>query len=104
MICSLRLSLLFLKDTTKFKFPLEVDMSPYCEPESVKGGAVYELYSVVIHSGSTHSGHYTAYIRDVDDLGVWTQPVSEMCVHMYMYVHGYLFSIQVCMCKTSFCR
>ena len=37
----------------------------------------YELYSVVVHSGSTHSGHYTAYIRDID-LGSWTHPVSDV--------------------------
>lgn len=37
---------------------------------------LYELYSVVIHSGSTHSGHYTAFIKDVDNLGCWTHPVS----------------------------
>ena len=53
-----------------------LDMTPYCEDGSVKGDAIYELFSVVIHSGSTHSGHYTAYIRDVDDLGQWTHPVS----------------------------
>ena len=39
---------------------------------------MYELYSVVIHSGSTHAGHYTAYIKDVDALGCWTHPVSGM--------------------------
>ena len=53
-----------------------LDMSPYCEAGSVKGDAIYELFSVVIHSGSTHSGHYTAFIRDVDDLGEWVHPVS----------------------------
>lgn len=35
----------------------------------------YDLFSVVIHSGSTHSGHYIAYIRDIDSLGIWTTPV-----------------------------
>ena len=52
-------------------------MTPYCEHNSVKADGIYELFSVVIHSGSTHSGHYTAYIRDVDDLGHWTHPVSS---------------------------
>ena len=37
---------------------------------------MYELFSVVIHGGSTHGGHYHAYIRDVDGLGTWTKPVS----------------------------
>jgi ubiquitin carboxyl-terminal hydrolase 40 len=53
-----------------------LDLAPYCEAGVVEGSAVYELFSVVIHSGSTHSGHYTAFIRDVDDLGEWTHPVS----------------------------
>ena len=54
-------------------------MSPYCEAsgESVQGRQEYELFSVVVHSGSTHSGHYTAIIRDVDALGSWTHPVSD---------------------------
>ena len=41
---------------------------------------IYDLFSVVIHSGTTHSGHYIAYIRDIDRLGVWTQPVSVSSV------------------------
>ena len=66
-------------------------MSPYIEGDC--DDSQYELFSVVIHrlvgskhsppstyfssslSGSTHSGHYTAYIRDVDNLGTWTDPV-----------------------------
>lgn len=55
-----------------------LDMAPYCEASMVKGDTTYELFSVVIHSGSTHSGHYTAFIRDVDDLGLWTRPVSPV--------------------------
>ena len=70
----------FSQDTGHFKFPLELDMTPYScgsrgDPGGGGGGG-YELYSVVVHSGSTHSGHYTAYIRDLDDLGSWTHPVS----------------------------
>lgn len=26
--------------------------------------------------GSTHGGHYHAYIRDIDGFGIWTHPVS----------------------------
>ena len=51
-------------------------MAAYCEADVDKQDTIYELFSVVIHSGSTHSGHYTAFIRDVDDLGHWTHPVS----------------------------
>ena len=47
------------------------------EGEGEGESLVYELFSVVVHSGSTHSGHYTALIRDVDNLGNWTHPVSD---------------------------
>ena len=68
---------LIFQDTSRFKFPMTLDMAPYCEAGVVKGDSIYELFSVVIHSGSTHSGHYTAFIRDVEDLGVWSYPVSK---------------------------
>ena len=38
----------------------------------------YELFSVVIHSGGAHGGHYHAYIRDIDQLGTWVAPVSTI--------------------------
>ena len=38
----------------------------------------YELFSVVIHSGGAHGGHYHAYIRDIDGLGNWVTPVSTL--------------------------
>ena len=63
-------------------------MSPYCEAngESVQGQQEYELFSVVVHSGSTHSGHYTAIIRDVDALGSWTHPVSSTLLHVSYHI------------------
>ena len=61
-------------------FPLELDMSPYCDNVDKGEPLLYELFSVVVHSGSTHSGHYTAYIRDTRDLGNWTHPVSPTFV------------------------
>ena len=37
-----------------------------------KGKWIYELYSVLVHSGATTGGHYFAYIRDVDAVeDVW---------------------------------
>ena len=61
-----------------------LDMAPYLyETQTNEEGrkeVLYDLFSVVIHSGSTHSGHYIAYIRDVDNLGVWTHPVSPLHV------------------------
>jgi len=41
---------------------------------------VIVVASTMFSSGSTHSGHYTAYIRDVDNLGNWTHPVSYIAI------------------------
>ena len=49
-----------MKITQNFEFFLEVDMEKYLE-----NAGVYELFAVIIHSGSAHSGHYHAYIRDI---------------------------------------
>ena len=56
--------------------PLLISLSTFSLQTSDSESSIYELYSVVIHGGSTHGGHYHAYIRDVDELGVWTKPVS----------------------------
>ncbi|XP_056008037.1 ubiquitin carboxyl-terminal hydrolase 40-like [Ostrea edulis] len=60
------------KEAGKFVFPTCLDMSPY--EEKVEGSSVYELFSVVVHKGGAHGGHYTAYIRDTDNLGTWLSP------------------------------
>lgn len=60
------------KETGKFVFPTSLDMSPY--EEKSDGNAIYELFSVVVHQGGAHGGHYTAYIRDADNLGEWSSP------------------------------
>ncbi|XP_006819610.1 ubiquitin carboxyl-terminal hydrolase 40-like [Saccoglossus kowalevskii] len=65
------------KETGKFTFPLEVDMSPYCENTLPAESTEYELFSVVIHKGSGYGGHYHAFIRDVDTLGKWNSPEDE---------------------------
>ena len=57
---------------------MSLDMGPYCDHGNDQC-MEYDLFSVVIHSGSTHSGHYTAYIRDIDNLGRWNPPVSSCC-------------------------
>lgn len=67
------------QDLSRFQFPQSLNMSPYldCQKEDENTDAhIYDLFSVVIHSGSTHSGHYIAYIKDIDQIGVWTPPVS----------------------------
>ena len=80
-----------MQDTSKFKFPLELDMAPYCDSSLRPEEAHYELFSVVIHRGSTHSGHYSTYIRDIDDLGVWQVRLrggvrvrGRVLVHLHM--------------------
>jgi len=42
----------------------------------------YDLFSVVIHGGGAHGGHYHAYIRDLDALGHWVTPVSHAALHL----------------------
>ncbi|KAK7478950.1 hypothetical protein BaRGS_00029817 [Batillaria attramentaria] len=64
------------KESGKFTFPTDLDMSPYTEKPMKKEDTQYELYSVVVHRGSAYGGHYHAYIRDVDNLGTWNNPES----------------------------
>ena len=35
-----------------------------------QGDYVYELYSVLVHSGGAYGGHYYAYIKSIED-GKW---------------------------------
>ncbi|XP_074659293.1 ubiquitin carboxyl-terminal hydrolase 40-like [Tubulanus polymorphus] len=63
------------KETGKFTYPQTIDMRKYCEENiSCNEETEYELYSVLIHSGSTHGGHYHAFIRDIQSLANWTHP------------------------------
>lgn len=67
------------KDNKRYSFPITLDMTEFCESScEVKSNQDYELFSVVIHGGSCYGGHYHAYIRDVEGLGTWCQPVSRM--------------------------
>lgn len=34
----------------------------------------YELYSVVVHRGGAHGGHYYSLTRDVHGEGAWSEP------------------------------
>lgn len=49
-----------------------------------KGPFVYELFSIMIHSGSASGGHYYAYIKDFSN-GEWfcfnDQTVSRVCIN-----------------------
>eukprot|EP01133_Synstelium_polycarpum_P005728 gene5728-6625_t len=69
-----------VKISTKFAFPTELDMTPYTSdyslheknPKTVPKPAeqIYDLFSVLIHSGGAYGGHYHAYIKDVTNQGV----------------------------------
>jgi hypothetical protein len=59
-----------VKNSSEFPFPYELNMNPYLNEDSPdfkeSKPLMYDLYSVLIHSGSAHSGHYHAYIRDTN--------------------------------------
>jgi ubiquitin carboxyl-terminal hydrolase 8 len=55
------------KSHTIISYPVEFDTSPYCEERS----GVYLLTGVSKHGGSLSGGHYTALVRDPDDLAHW---------------------------------
>ncbi|XP_071451402.1 ubiquitin carboxyl-terminal hydrolase 40-like [Hetaerina americana] len=67
------------KDTSKFSFPLKLDLGPFCDSadpgsENVDNAPcsnIYKLFSVVVHKGNAHGGHYHAYVRDISCLGQW---------------------------------
>ncbi len=53
-----------VKVSDKFAFPLEVDMSPFLQPEATAppGCLTYELAGILVHKGGSASqGHYGAF-------------------------------------------
>ncbi|BGP26859.1 hypothetical protein JCM10295v2_005821 [Rhodotorula toruloides] len=59
---------------TPIRYPLKLDMSPFLTnhleyPASYKPSVVhrYNLAAVVAHEGTLSQGHYTAYVRGIDD-------------------------------------
>jgi ubiquitin C-terminal hydrolase len=53
-----------VKVNDRFEFPLELDVSPFLDPEAVEipENCQYELKSVIIHRGGAYGGHYHAYV------------------------------------------
>ena len=47
-----------VKVNDRFTFPLELDLDPF-----LTGAGMYDLHTVLVHSGDVHSGHYYAFIR-----------------------------------------
>lgn len=52
-----------VKLSTKVDFPLNLDLSSYSTNACSDRWKTYNLYAVSNHSGSTSSGHYTAYCK-----------------------------------------
>lgn len=57
------------KINDKFEFPQVIDMSPYHidhlkDPEQSTSPDMFELVGILVHSGTTESGHYYSYIRE----------------------------------------
>ena len=51
-----------IKIKSHFAFPTTLDLSPYVA-EEIRGDCIYDVYSVVVHSGDAYGGHYRAYIH-----------------------------------------
>jgi ubiquitin carboxyl-terminal hydrolase 40 len=62
-----------IKLTSRFDFPLELDMRPYLteETKSSVDETRYELYAIIVHRGTPYAGHYFSYIRDITKDGNW---------------------------------
>ena len=57
------------KINDRFEFPHMIDMSPYHvdhlkDPEQPSPADLFELVGILVHSGTTESGHYYSYIRE----------------------------------------
>lgn len=57
------------KINDRFEFPQVIDMSPYHvdhlkDPEQPSPADMFELVGILVHSGTTESGHYYSYIRE----------------------------------------
>lgn len=61
------------KETSRYTFPTRLNIRPFCEQNNLEDSVqMYELFSVIIHKGGCYGGHYHVYIRDVDELGLWS--------------------------------
>ena len=49
-------------------FPMRLDMGQYLHrrKDGAAPGPLYDLFSVLVHTGSAHAGHYIAYVRDIE--------------------------------------
>uniref|UniRef100_H2YIV9 USP domain-containing protein n=1 Tax=Ciona savignyi TaxID=51511 RepID=H2YIV9_CIOSA len=49
------------------QFPQILNLNSFTEETSKEGPYVYELFSIMIHSGSAAGGHYYAYIKSFEN-------------------------------------
>ena len=73
-----------VKLNNKFEFPLEINMKEFCDFSNTENSGsntdedyLYELYGVIVHSGTPYSGHYYSYIRDMTGQGKWELVKNE---------------------------
>ncbi|KAG2388438.1 hypothetical protein C9374_000602 [Naegleria lovaniensis] len=70
-------------------FPYELDMKKYVTNQS--GSHIYDLFAVLIHSGSALGGHYYAYIKSLSN-GKWynfnDSNVSEIDAQQVKLMYG----------------
>lgn len=59
----------YYKINDRFEFPEHIDLSEFLE-EGSASPATFTLQAVLVHSGTTYGGHYTAYISPQAD-GSW---------------------------------
>jgi len=69
------------KINSRFEFPLEVDLLPFCDEELTAkilyNESKFELKSIIIHAGGAHGGHYHCYTRDDLHEGNWNIELPE---------------------------
>ncbi|XP_003746614.1 ubiquitin carboxyl-terminal hydrolase 47 [Galendromus occidentalis] len=56
-----------IKLNDRVEFPEVLDLNGFIESKPPKTEYVYDLFAVLIHSGSANGGHYYAYIRNKTD-------------------------------------
>ena len=59
------------KLNSRFRFNDTIDMAPFLGQSAADSSTRYRLYSVLVHAGGVHGGHYYAFIRPEKSSGDW---------------------------------
>lgn len=73
--------------------PLELDLAFLFEPGSAPANTKYALSAVCLHSGTTHSGHYRAYVQDETAAGQWFEANDAVVKVMDEHQRDRLFKL-----------